>query len=188
MGVYGPLCFGAGMVAMIAALSYGVSHAARLIPVEPGAERITSMGHRVALVLTGVEFFVAAMFSLAALLPLTGSPGTAPMLILAGGVIVSVILLLRWQSRGLAAHAAAATAHPGDGTPDSCWKLGLFYFNPDDTALFVEKRIGFGYTINFARPAAWIVFMITLLLPLGPCGSLPFGTDPEAAIPPAGNS
>lgn len=171
MGVYGPLCFGAGMVAMIAALSYGVSHAARLIPIESGAESTASMGHRVALVLTGVEFFMAAMFSLAALLPLTGSPGITPMLILAGGVIVSMILLLRWQSRGLAAHAAAAQHFPvGDGTPDSCWKLGLFYYNPDDAALFVEKRVGLGYTINFARPAAWIVLVLTLLLPLALAG------------------
>jgi uncharacterized membrane protein len=165
LGVYGPLFFGAGMVAMISAVSYGISHAARRIPADGGAERTASPGHRVALVLIGVEFFVAAMFSLVALLPLTGSPGVTPILVLAGGVIVGVILLVRWQSRGLAAHAAAG--HPGDGTPDDCWKLGLFYYNPDDAALFVEKRIGFGYTINFARPAAWVVMLLTLLVPLG---------------------
>jgi uncharacterized membrane protein len=164
MGVYGPLCFAAGLVAMISALSYGISHAARVIPAEDGYARAASPGHRIALVLIGVECFVAAMFSLAALLPLTGSPGIAPMLVLAGGVIVSVILLVRWQSRGLAAHAAAA--HPGDGTPDACWKLGQFYFNPDDAALFVEKRIGIGYSVNFARPAAWIMLIVTLLVPI----------------------
>ena len=165
IGVYGPLCFGAGMVAMISALSYGTSHAARLIPAEAGAERTASPGDRIALVLIGVEFFLAAMFSLAGLLPLTGSPGAMSILVLAGGVIVFAVLLVRWQSQGLAAHAAAG--HPGDGTPDACWKLGLFYYNPDDAAVFVEKRIGFGYTVNFARPAAWILLLITLLLPLG---------------------
>lgn len=164
MGVYGPMFFGLGLVALMSLLSYGISHAARRIPA--GATETDSIdpAHRVALVLTGVEFFIAAMFSLVVLLPLTGSPGVAPILILALGMVVCIAILLRWQSRGLAAHAAMA--HPGDGTPDSCWKLGLFYFNPDDAALFVEKRIGFGYTLNFARPAAWIFLAVTLLLPL----------------------
>jgi uncharacterized membrane protein len=165
MGVYGPLCFGAGLVALISLLGYGISHAARQIPGAPRDEGTIDPGHRIALVLIGVEFFVAAMFSLVGLLPLTGSPGAVPILILAGGVIVCVVLLIRWQSQGLAAHAAMG--HPGDGTPDACWKLGLFYFNPDDSALFVEKRIGIGYAINFAHASAWIVMALTLLLPLG---------------------
>jgi uncharacterized membrane protein len=165
MGVYGPLCFGAGLVAMISLLGYGISHAARRIPGMPGDEGTIDAGHRIALVLIGVELFLAAMFSLAGLLPLTGSPGAATILILAGGMIVCVVLLIRWQSQGLAAHAAMG--HPGDGTPDECWKLGLFYFNPDDSALFVQKRIGIGYTINFAHASAWIVMALTLLVPLG---------------------
>lgn len=32
----------------------------------------------------------------------------------------------------------------GDATPDSAWKGGVFYYNPDDPALFVEKRSGLG--------------------------------------------
>jgi uncharacterized membrane protein len=165
MGVYGPLCFGAGLVALISLLGYAISHAARRTPGALGEEGTIGPGHRIALVLIGVEFFVAAMFSLVGLLPLTGSPGLGPMLIMAGGVIACVVLLIRWQSRGLAAQAAMA--HPGDGTPDACWKLGLFYFNPDDAALFVEKRIGIGYTINFARGTAWVILLLLLLLPLG---------------------
>jgi uncharacterized membrane protein len=165
MGVYGPLCFAAGLVALISLLGYGISHAARRIPEAPGEEGTIDPAHRIALVLIGVEFFVAAMFSLVGLLPLTGSPGAAPILILAGGVIVCVVLLIRWQSQGLAAHAAMV--HPGDGTPDECWKLGLFYFNRDDAALFVERRIGFGYTINFAHGGAWVILVLSVLLPMG---------------------
>ena len=64
------------------------------------------------------------------------------------------------------AHAHGSADHaPGDGTPDSCWKLGLFYYNPGDSALFVEKRIGIGYTLNFARPVAWALMAMTLLIP-----------------------
>lgn len=38
---------------------------------------------------------------------------------------------------------------------DAHWKLGVFYFNPDDASLFLPERFGFGWTMNFARPAAW---------------------------------
>lgn len=40
---------------------------------------------------------------------------------------------------------------------DSKWALGMFYFNPSDPSIFVEKRSGIGQTLNFGRPAAWIV-------------------------------
>ncbi len=164
MGVFGPLFFGAGMVALISLLTYGISHAARRIPSEMAGASKIDPAHRIALVLVGVEFFVAAMFSLVGLLPLTGGAGPVAIMVLAVGVIVCLIFLARWQSRGFSSSVAAL--HSGDGTPDACWKLGLFYFNRDDAALFVEKRIGIGYTINFARPAAWIVLTITLLVPL----------------------
>jgi uncharacterized membrane protein len=45
---------------------------------------------------------------------------------------------------------------------DAKWVLGLYYYNPSDPALFVEKRVGIGYTVNFAKPAAW-VFTIGIL-------------------------
>jgi uncharacterized membrane protein len=39
---------------------------------------------------------------------------------------------------------------------DSFWKLGMFYFNPDDPSVFVEKRFGVGYTVNFGRPLTYV--------------------------------
>jgi uncharacterized membrane protein len=53
----------------------------------------------------------------------------------------------------------------GDRTLDRYWKLGVFYFNRDDSAVLVEKRFGLGYSLNFARPTAWFIL---LLVPLGP--------------------
>ena len=52
----------------------------------------------------------------------------------------------------------ADSAPVGDRTPDVCWKLGIFYFNPDDPALFVEKRFGIGWTVNFANSKLVLVF------------------------------
>lgn len=46
---------------------------------------------------------------------------------------------------------------------DKYWKLGQFYFNPEDPAVFIEKRFGIGWTMNFARPKAWIYILVLVL-------------------------
>ena len=51
----------------------------------------------------------------------------------------------------------------GDATPDHAWKGGLFYYNSNDPALFVEKRSGPGWTINFGHSLSLLV-LIGLLL------------------------
>jgi uncharacterized membrane protein len=43
--------------------------------------------------------------------------------------------------------------------PDEGWKA-VFYSNPDDPALFVPKRYGIGYTLNFANPWSWAVVVL----------------------------
>lgn len=49
----------------------------------------------------------------------------------------------------------------GDGylpdDDDEHWKLGILYVNRDDPSVFLPERFGIGWTINFARPAAWIL-------------------------------
>jgi len=46
---------------------------------------------------------------------------------------------------------------PADTTPDEYWSISDTYSNPNDPALFVPKRLGYGYTINFGHPAGkWI--------------------------------
>jgi uncharacterized membrane protein len=57
----------------------------------------------------------------------------------------------------------------GDTTPDSCWILGRLYFNRADPALFVERRMGFGYTLNLGNPWSWLVaavFVVAIATPL----------------------
>ncbi|WP_042142104.1 DUF1648 domain-containing protein [Paucisalibacillus sp. EB02] len=51
-----------------------------------------------------------------------------------------------------------------DRDHDKHWKLGVIYFNPYDPAIFLEKRFGVGWTVNFARPIAWITFIVIILL------------------------
>ncbi len=40
---------------------------------------------------------------------------------------------------------------------DRYWKLGVFYFNRQDASLFLPERFGIGWTMNWARPAAWAI-------------------------------
>lgn len=47
---------------------------------------------------------------------------------------------------------------------DSYWKLGIFYCNPNDPTLFVEKRFGIGYTVNFGRPASYLIISAIILI------------------------
>lgn len=55
------------------------------------------------------------------------------------------------------------SSRSGDLTPNDCWKLGIFYFNPSDPALFVLQRFGIGYTFNFGNRWSWAAFATVLL-------------------------
>lgn len=37
------------------------------------------------------------------------------------------------------------------------WKLVIFYYNPSNPRLFVPKKTGLPFTLNFARPMAWVL-------------------------------
>jgi uncharacterized membrane protein len=64
------------------------------------------------------------------------------------------------------APAARQEVH-GDATPDHAWKAGGFlYFNPRDPAIWVEKRIGFGYTLNMGNSRAWLLIAGMMLAPM----------------------
>jgi len=40
----------------------------------------------------------------------------------------------------------------------------VFYYNPDESRLFVAKKSGLGLTLNFARPMAWAITALTLAM------------------------
>jgi uncharacterized membrane protein len=45
-------------------------------------------------------------------------------------------------------------------------KWGLIYYNPDDPALIVEKRIGIGWTLNLGNRWSWFFSIMVLSIPL----------------------
>jgi uncharacterized membrane protein len=87
--------------------------------------------------------------------PLKG-PGVLPWAVafLVACLFVGVFVLVR------------QTAQLLKDAPDAGnYRWGVIYHNPADPRLWVEKRIGIGWTLNFARPAAWWM-MVLILLPL----------------------
>lgn len=54
-----------------------------------------------------------------------------------------------------------------DRDDDRYWKLGQFYVNKQNPALFLEKRFGVGWTVNFAHPIVWIIFIGLIVVSVG---------------------
>ena len=44
------------------------------------------------------------------------------------------------------------------------WKLLVFYYNPDESRLFVANKSGLPLTLNFAKPMAWAITALTLAI------------------------
>ncbi|MBP1964230.1 putative membrane protein [Paenibacillus aceris] len=40
------------------------------------------------------------------------------------------------------------------------YKWGMFYFNPNNKSIIVPKRLGLGWTLNFAHPISWVIILI----------------------------
>ncbi|MES3017929.1 MAG: DUF5808 domain-containing protein [Bacteroidota bacterium] len=54
-----------------------------------------------------------------------------------------------------------------DRKNDKYWKAGLIYNNPNDPNIWVEKRIGIGWTLNFAHSASYYIVGVFLLVTAG---------------------
>jgi uncharacterized membrane protein len=87
---------------------------------------------------------------------------TVPFLVIVlGGTLA---LALRTGQGGARLGAASETAT--DRSDDRYWKLGVFYINPNDPSIFVERRFGVGWTINLGNPRAVLVLVAMLLIPI----------------------
>ena len=157
-GVYWPLALAAGLVLMMATMGWVLARYSTASSV-PAVKRMTLN------ILRAVCWLLAVMFSATALLPLIHQPEHTMLWMIAGMVLAMVAII---------AYAILTLVHDRNfdklqaATQESAWKFGMFYFNPRDAALFVPKRLGYGFTLNFARPAAWLVIAGFLVLALTP--------------------
>jgi uncharacterized membrane protein len=124
--------------------------------------RNTTMRHVTITTLLLLMYPVSFAFGMVGLLPLMTFPiWLIPVVTLtfAGGIII-------WSARKIASPTARDVVP--EPAKDSYWKAGLFYYNPDDPAIFVSKRVGIGYTMNFANKMSWLVLVGFLLIALMP--------------------
>ncbi|MFD2115776.1 DUF1648 domain-containing protein [Paenibacillus yanchengensis] len=99
----------------------------------------------------------------------TGNEQTiAPLVVIAFILIGAIILSITTGQGGsrikLNNGVPATTLTTADH--DQHWKMGVFYFNREDPAIFVEKRFGVGMTMNCARPLGWLILLGIIALPL----------------------
>ena len=159
------------MVAGLALITYGVLREARVIRVPGAASHGRDFPHQVGYFLSGLEYFLAVTLSFVALLPLFGPPNIAVVLIIPL-VVIAIVFVAAHHLNQLRAHPVDEQSLRteggtfGDGTLDEHWKLGMFYYNPDDPALLVEKRLGIGYTFNFARGQSWVIMALLIMIPV----------------------
>jgi uncharacterized membrane protein len=79
-------------------------------------------------------------------------------------VVAAFTVSLMHGGQGGSRTAVIAGATPvGDRTPDACWRWGLFYVNPADPSILIEKRFGVGYTLNFGNRWTWVVLALLLV-------------------------
>ena len=99
--------------------------------------------------------------------PLLGATLVAPLLV----VVASLVGLNRLREP----RTRTDPAGPESPDQDDRWKLGAFYYAPDDPRFMVEKRMGLGTTVNFGHPggkvfAAIVIGLVSvaIVLPLLP--------------------
>ena len=166
----------AGILASLTLILYGLAHWVR--PVHAGGgegARELKFRKTVSAILLVDEYFITLQAFWMMLVPRRGDLTIVALLpLFLVFVLVAIVMLARLGQGGSRMPATdrtpltSSSVPVGDRTPDRYWKLGIFYFNRDDAAVLVEKRFGLGYSLNFARPTAWIILLLVLMGPLIP--------------------
>ena len=165
----------AGILTSLTLILYGLAHWVR--PVHAGGgegARELKFRKTFSVILLVIEYFITLQASWIMWVR-RGDPTIVALLpLFLVFVLVAIVILARLGQGG---SRMPATDEPritnssvpvGDRTLDCYWKLGVFYFNRDDSAVLIEKRFGLGYSLNFARPTAWIILLLVLMGPLIP--------------------
>lgn len=154
------------LIAMFLFINYSIVISKQQIDVaDPEASRQRSIIFRhswsVFIVVTG--FLMTLLFSfipLAQLLKLDPSSILIVSMIVPGIVMIgSIWLSVRLGQGGSRIRIEGSQSAVGSGFSDDdrYWKLGGIYYNPADPALFLEKRFGIGWTINFGHKLSWVI-------------------------------
>lgn len=132
------------------ALAYGMFARAQSILLVAGGLALSVLGPVMELSFIGVIGLEQAGVFVVAL----------ALVIVVGSIVVSLVYG-QGSSRVFSRMAASERLLADD---DEHWKLGVFYYNPDDASLFLPERFGIGWTMNWARPAVWAIMFAGLVL------------------------
>lgn len=77
-------------------------------------------------------------------------------------VLLIVLSVRRRRDEPIASQASVS----GSGDDQNHWFLGVFYANPNDPAVFVRKRYGYGRTLNFGHWISWLILATPILIAL----------------------
>lgn len=88
--------------------------------------------------------------------------GTRAIVIAAIPIVVLLLIVLYRNREGTVATPAAPA--PGAPARTSHWVAGMFYVNPDDPAILVRKRYGYGWTFNFGHWVSWLVLAVPVVI------------------------
>ena len=174
-GVFGALGISALTCLFLLIVSWGIVRWSRRVHASgPQSEAERRFRWMILILILVSEYMVAAISAWLSLSPLTGtaSPtqtGSVILLVSLAALAVLVVALMRiGQGGSRTVNAAEQPEKPvGDRSEDHFWKAGLFYVNSNDPAIFVEKRFGIGYTLNFGH--RWVrgaLVVIALLVAL----------------------
>lgn len=175
--VFLPIAVPAVILVVLTPLLYGMNHWVR--PIYAGGlrgERELRFRRTASIVVLAIEYWIALLFSWLAvrvLLPTSLQRPPAAIAMVAGLIAIVGGAVLMWRGQGGSrippgeGEDSDSTGPIGDRTADCFWKLGVFYFNPGDPSVMVEKRFGIGYTVNFAHPVAWIIALLPLAAVIG---------------------
>ncbi len=163
--VFGFLAIQACVCLLMAGLAWGLLNWSRRISTTgAGAAAEHHFRGRIVQLLIVTEYFLVCPAWFALFHPAVAAVNLWGLALLAVMVAFTVSLVRGWQG-GSRATVTSGAAPMGDRTPDACWKWGLFYFNPADPAILIEKRFGIGYTLNFGNRWTWVVLVLLLVAP-----------------------
>ena len=173
VGVYEGLWLGLVMCAAMLASSYGVLHGTRLARVTgEGGRRSRSVRRVNLLAMLATEYVLASLLAWTHIAPALADSADRlrlPLALFVAPFVIAIVgtVAVAWARQG---DGSADTSRPpvGDTTPDTCWKWGQLYYNPADPAVFVEKRFGVGYTLNFGNRLSWLAVILTIVALLVP--------------------
>lgn len=129
-------------------------------PVKRPTDFLFFIGIAVLLMFVFVQFSILQIISNAVI-------SAVPMVFMAGVTLAVIILMIKVGQSGV--RLKTSNKHAGQDTvnSDQNWIGGVIYCNREDHSLFVERRFGMGYTLNFGNPKSIFAIAVLVLVLVG---------------------